>query len=285
MKSLITLVIIAVAALSFAGASMVVTNGDEAKAEEKPTEKPWLEPEPVAEVQEFEENCCWCDDVEQNGFPDDFASRKLELVDDSDHGVDRERMEREVEMLWDLWFDDNGASVVDRRRRLFSEYAGYVVDAVTMYQSEETDIGGKLPGHMNDHLVVAYTIAMESSVTYDAVGTSRKERGLMQLHGVALAGYAPDKVQRNPRLGVLLGVRWLASQIPKCKQEGAGGIYGDEFAWEDADWIGPLSVYAGGPKAIRKNGTCARYTKMRERVDAVRMFRTRIDHEMKKSGE
>jgi len=188
----------------------------------------------------------------------------------------------EVEMLWNMYYDDDNAKATDPRRDSFEEFAGYLADAVIMYQNEPTDIGGQLPGHKNDHLVVARMVAGESSVTPDAVNDGENGHGevcLMQLWGNALAGYSPDKVLHNPRLCLLLGTRWIASQIPKCKQQGAG-IFGDEFEWEDSDWTGPLSVYAGGPKAIKKNGTCSNFTKMRERVDSVRMFRTRIDYEM-----
>jgi len=237
-------------------------------------EQPWMK-EDAATVAVIDEHCCSCDDCEQNG-----CDNLVEFGEKSEAEISPEQMVAEVEMLWEMWFDDENAPANDKRRQRFTEFAEYLVDAVIMYQNEQTDIGGQLPGAKNDHLVVAYMVAKESSVTYDVVGTSHEERGLMQLHGVALAGYSPDKVQNNPRLGLLLGVRWLASFIPQCQQDGAGGIFGDEFAWEDSDWIGPLSVYAGGPRGFRKDGRCAEFRTMRDRINAVRMYRTRIDHKM-----
>ncbi|MEA3225048.1 MAG: hypothetical protein U9Q07_03795 [Planctomycetota bacterium] len=240
-------------------------------------DRPWMAPEepPIIII---DEHCCTCDDCDQNGC------KEVEEVDRAESEMPRERMIEEVALLWTMYFDDDNAPVRDKRRGKFDEYAEHLVDAVIMYQNTPTDIGGQLPGHKNDHLVMAYIVAKESSVTYDVVGTSNEEVGLMQCHGKSLAGYSPERVQHNPRLGLLLGVRWLTSQLPKCEQEGSG-VFGETFAWEDSDWIGPLSVYAGGQNAIRKNGTCAHFKKSKERVDAVRMFRTRIDYEMDFQGE
>lgn len=243
-------------------------------------ERPWMIPEEPPVIV-FNEHCCSCDDCDQNSIG------VVEQVDRAESEISREKMITEVEMLWNMYFDDDNAKATDPRRDDFEEFAGYLADAVIMYQNEPTDIGGQFPGHKNDHLVVAYMAAKESSVTPDIINDSEGGKGevcLFQLHGTALAGFDSEKVRHNPRLCTLLGTRWIAAQIPKCKQDGVN-IFKDDmnvfrFKWEDADWIGPLSVYAGGPKAIRKDGRCARFGKMRERVDAVRLFRTRIDYEM-----
>lgn len=205
-----------------------------------------------------------CDDPEPE--PDDAVP-----VEDR---VSRDQMVREVVALWEMYFDDDRAPADDPRRARFEEHARDLADAVILYQDEPTDIGGQLPGHRDDHLIVAYMVAKESSVTYDAIGTSHGEVGLLQLHGVSLAGYQLEQVQHNPRLGLLLGVRWLAAQLPKCRRQ--EDLY--DVGWTTEDWTGPLSLYAGGPKAIRKDGTCSRYGTMRDRVARVRLYRTRIDH-------
>lgn len=277
MRSLILLLVIMVALLSIAGAA-AWSHKPESEVAVEP--KPWLQPE-ADDGDEYPEHCCGCDDCEQNGC-EEIGEEEAASTDS--RPVSRDQMIREVEMLWDMWFDDEGAKDSDPRRERFPEFAEYVADAVIMYQNTQTDIGGQLPKHKDDHLVMAFMAAKESSVTFDVVGTSHQEVGLMQLHGVALAGYAPEKVQHNPKLGVLLGVRWLTAQLPKCEQEGAG-IFGDQFAWETSDWIGPLSVYAGGPNGIRKDGRCARFSKMRERIDKVRFYRTRIDHALEYGEE
>lgn len=237
--------------------------GSEAAAP-APAVNPWLKAEPECSCADR----AWqdCDDPEPE--PDDAVP-----VEDR---VSRDQMVREVVALWEMYFDDDRAPASDPRRARFWEHARDLADAVILYQDEPTDIGGQLPGHRDDHLIVAYMVAKESSVTYDVVGTSHGEVGLLQLHGVSLAGYSPEAVQYNPRLGLMLGVRWLAAQLPKCKRQ--TNLY--EVGWSTDDWTGPLSLYAGGPKAIRKDGTCARYGTMRERVDRVRLYRVRINHEI-----
>lgn len=274
MKGLILILSLIVGMGSIAGAAAVSMDGEAAAS----VAQPWMEPVAAEEIP-LGENCCECDDYDQNGCGEE--SIESESAEGTDSSPDRDLMVREVEMLWTMWFDDEGAKQTDSRRDRFEEYAEDLVDAVIMYQQEPTDIGGQLPGHQNDHLVMAFMAAKESSVTADVVGKSHQEVGLMQLHGVSLAGYAPEKVQHNAKLGVLLGVRWLTSQLPKCKTN--PGLFDTE--WEDADWVGPLSVYAGGPKALRKDGRCARYGEMRERIDKVRFYRSRIDAEMKKQEE
>lgn len=210
-----------------------------------------------------------------------FAGARNMTVDFSEtpeHMPSRERMVKEVVLLWDLWFDDNGASDEDPRRSKFTQLAEYIVTAVTMYQTNPTDIGGKLPGHRNDHLYIAYTAAKESSITPDLKSKSNLgEVCLMQLHGQALAGYPPEKVRKNPKLCILLGTRWLASRIPACMNGRGEKAYGNEYGWDDSDWVGPLSFYAGGHKALKKGGGCKRFSQMEVRVDAVRFYRSRID--------
>jgi len=276
MKSLIALLTIGVVLLLILGAA-VVPGSHKAEAREKP----WLEPGEQTTEPVFYEHCCECDYLEQKDQAANDCQEIVETADIAEYQMSQERMVAEVEMLWNMWFDDEGASPADPRRDRFTEFAEYLVDAALMYRDKPTDIGGQFPGAKNDHLVLAYIAAKESSVTPDVVNKNGKgEVCLMQLHGAALAGYASDKVLHNPRLCLLLGARWLAAQIPKCEQDGAGGIYGDEFSWEDSDWVGPLSVYAGGERGIRKDGRCARFKVMKERISAVRLYRIRIDHAM-----
>lgn len=185
-------------------------------------------------------------------------------------------------MLWDMFFDDDGAKATDVRRGRFREYAEYVADAVLMYQGD-TDIKGKIPKHRNVHLLVGTMMTIESSVTFDVVGPApRFEVGMLQLHGRALAGFKRDKVKKNPQLGVLLGVRWLAAQIPVCYPDGT-----DQETWTDESWLGPLSVYQAGEKvAVAKNGKCHRLSVAKKRVRLTKMYRARIDHETKlRAGE
>jgi len=188
--------------------------------------------------------------------------------------MDRDVMIDEITMVWEMFFEDGGASATDPRRLRFHEFAGYLADAVLMYQRNPTEIGGQLPVHKNVHILLAVKITKESSVTHDVVGP-QSEVGLLQIHGVALAGYDPEIVKHNPKLGLMLGVRWLASRVPKCPLR---RIKGDDRGWDDYDWLGPLSVYAGGGKAISaRTGKCYAFDIAKERVDLTRLYRMRID--------
>jgi hypothetical protein len=189
--------------------------------------------------------------------------------------VDRRTMVAEVVEVWEMFFDDEGAKWNDPRRARFEDHANDLVDMVIMYQNHPTDIGGQLPCHINDHILVATLVTKESSVTYNVVGRSHQEVGLLQVHGKALAGYSRETVKHNPRLGLMLGTRWLASQIQECPIH---RVEGDNTKWRDSDWFGPLSVYAGGYKAKnRKTGKCYTYRIAKERVSLTKLYRSRIN--------
>ncbi len=203
-------------------------------------------------------------------FPDALATS-----DRAEYERDLALMRWEVEMLWELFYDDDGAKRTDPRRAKFGQYAEYVVNAVTMYQDNPTDIGGQLPKHKNVHLFFALIIAKESSVTNGVVGRLG-EVGLMQLmpgNRGALAGYPASKVKNNPELNIFLGGRWLAYVTQECP-----GTDVFDPDWDDFDWVKPFSVYAGGMNAKRKDGTCRSFTIAGDRVRLVVMYRTRIDH-------
>ncbi len=200
----------------------------------------------------------------------------LEPEDRAEYEYDYNLMIAEIEELWTMFFDDDNAKDRDKRRDRFNDHATDLADAVVMYQDAPTDIGGQLPMHENVHLLMAWMVAKESSITYDAVG-DKGEVGLMQImpnNRKALAGYSPDQVQHNPKLGLLLGVRWMAAMIEECPDTDVFDV-----GWSDHSWLGPLSVYAGGPNAIRKNGTCKVFKTARERIARVLMYRSRIEQE------
>jgi hypothetical protein len=181
-----------------------------------------------------------------------------------------EEMVSEVVSLWEMFFDDDNAPPRDWRRRNFQKYAEYLVQAVLMYQEVPTDIGGKLPKDRNTHLVAAQIVTMESSMRPGVVGV-RGEVGLMQVmpRGPAMAGYSTSRVKKTPEIGIRLGVRWLAYSVGKC--------VGDVDEWSDDDWLGPLSFYSGGSRAVRKNGTCCVFGIAKRRLEDVLNYRKRID--------
>jgi hypothetical protein len=208
---------------------------------------------------------------------DPIICEELPILSESDvpeYEVSRARKVQEVVSLWELFFEDEGASRHDPRRNNFHEYAEYLVEAVEMYTENPTDIDGQLPKHRNVHVLLAYMVTRESSVTADAEGPLG-EVGLLQIHGLALAGYSKEKVKNNPKLGLLLGVRWLASRLPKCPK--SKDLFG--VGWDDWDWVRPLSLYAGGFRARNKRtGQCKEFDVAKQRVEGALFYRTRVDH-------
>ncbi len=202
---------------------------------------------------------------------------ELPVVDPTDipeYEISRERMVREVVALWDAFFDLDNASENDFRRDTFELYAEYLADMVITFQNKPTDIGGQLPKHPHTHLLLATMVTLESSVTTDVVG-GKREGGLLQVHGKAQAGIDLAEIRRRPRLGIFLGVRWLAAQIPKCHPEGVKD--GD---WTDEHWLGPLSLYAAGPRGYRKDGTCKRLGVSKKRIAKTRMYAALVSNEI-----
>lgn len=215
---------------------------------------------------------------------DPIICEELPILAEEDvpeYEVPRARKVQEVVTLWELYFDDENAPKADPRRSHFEEWAALLVEAVEMYTGNPTDIGGQFPGHKNDHIMYAYTIvAKESSVTPDVVNEDGQgEVCFAQLHGQSLAGYDPEKVRHNPRLCLLLGARWLASRIPAC--DPTKDPLGFVSEWGDWDWVGPLSFYAGGPRALKKGGGCKQFDKMKERVEKMVFYRTRVDRKLR----
>jgi len=179
---------------------------------------------------------------------------------------ERDKKINEVVALWNMFYDDQGVRA-HKRRAKFPEYASYLVDAVEMYENTPTDIGGQLPTNVDNHLIVATMAALETSVKPEVIGYSRGEVGLLQIHGKgALAGHTKQEVIKNPKLGLILGVRWLAYHTQFCDQK--SNIDG---------WAKPLSLYGAGLKGGRhENGKCKKIGVARKRVRLAKFYRTRI---------
>jgi hypothetical protein len=183
----------------------------------------------------------------------------------------KDRMILDITAVWEMFLDDANIGPNDSRWQMIPIHAKELADAIITYQNEPTDIGGRLPKHRTTHILMAVMVTKESSLRHKAKG-GLGEVGLMQIHGRALAGYNPNVVRHNSRLGVTLGVRWFAAQMDKCK-----GYEKPRENWRTNDWIQPLSLYAGGPNAIsKKTGHCKRFRIAKERINLTKLYLTRI---------
>lgn len=210
-------------------------------------------------------------------YPTQETSLIQEEVDDAplldSKETYRQLRVNELISLWDMMFDDDKASSDDPRRNNFQEYATYLVEAIETYENQATDIGGQLPESEDTHILLGVMVKKESSVVSDIIG-KLGEVGLLQIHGQALNGYEPGLVKENPKLGLLLGVRWFAYQTSLCKSD---RVPADIEPWRLDDWAGPLSVYAGGPKAInKKTGKCYHYKVATNRIKLAKFYKVRI---------
>jgi len=180
--------------------------------------------------------------------------------------TEREQKIQEVVALWNMFYDDQGVKW-NKRRAKFPEYAGYLVDAVKMYEDNPTDIGGQLPANTDNHLIVATMVTLESAVKPEVVGFLKGEVGLLQIHGrAALAGHTKKEVKNNPKLGLILGVRWLAYHTQFCDQK--SGL---------DNWKQSLSLYGAGLRGGRRaDGSCKEIRVARKRVRLAKFYRTRI---------
>jgi hypothetical protein len=160
--------------------------------------------------------------------------------------VERDTAIQEVSSYWTYIFDKETCPTNDWRRQKFNEWASWLVDAIRDYQSEKNNTELKLPNYRYLHLLIAYIVYKESSVNPNVIGNRFGEVGFLQLHGVSLNGYLPEVIIETPQLGMQLGIRWLAYTYNQC------GKLDNTLD----SWLGPLALYAAGPKA-KTNGKCS----------------------------
>lgn len=199
-------------------------------------------------------------------FNEEFKIPKFE------YEVDKETAIQEVVDYWNWKFDSVGARKTDWRRLDFAKHAESLVHAIRFFQNPNNKVYLErhnrrliLPNGRYLHILFAHLIYKESSVNPNVIGkTWRKEVGLMQLHGVALAGHTKKEVRNNPDLGVWLGVRWLAIEYTDCKLP-------DNYSIDH--WRGPLALYGSTPKKVKKNGVCStRFNFANKRVRSVKNY-------------
>ena len=178
---------------------------------------------------------------------------------------------KEVVMLWNMWYDDQGIKPhhkLNKRREKFKEYGTYLATAVRYFQINKTDMGGILPIDNTSHIIAAVVAAAETAVRPEMIGKLRNEVGIFQVHGAALNGHKRREVINNPQLGIFLGIRWLTYHTQFCNQKATGMDF----------WKQPLTLYAAGLRAGRyKNKKCKEISVAKRRVRLAKMYRERID--------
>lgn len=210
-------------------------------------------------------------EVETSGSDTD-EGEETESAPGEEEAALREKMEDEVIDLWTMYLEDRDTSSKDSRWTDMHGLASSLVRYVRKYQTEGVmHMKEKvyLPEHENVHLLIATMVTFESALWPEVVG-SMGEVGLLQVHGVALNGFKPEDVKRNPDLGLKLGIRWLTKQIPYCNVP-----RGDQ--WTDDDWLGPLSIYGGGVNRAKKNGKCLNFKVSKRRIEYTKLYRDRIN--------
>lgn len=192
---------------------------------------------------------------------------------------DTESQVRDIILVWELAFEAKGVST-ERIRHKFPVYARYISDAVDIYkrphQIEDRRIW--LPNHRSTHIIAAVVAFMESRLRHKTIGEAHREVGIFQVHGKALAGFKRKEVRNSPELGILLGVRWLTYSLSQCSKSRRKILRGKP--WSINDWLGPISVYAAGPKVIQSKGKCRVLRLTRYRISMVRKLMRKIDRKL-----
>lgn len=222
--------------------------------------KPWMEKKEEV-IPEIEKQELKCDEIE--------ISKPLKAEDVPEFGISKESMVEEIIFIWEEFFKDERVPPTDIRRDSFGQMANWLADAILIYQYSETDIGGKLPIHPSTHRLLAVMTTFECSVTPNVKRGRKGEVGPLQVMGAALGGYKEEEVDKNDRLGFILGARWLAVAIRDCYPDG----YEE---WDEDMWNGPMSWYAAGSRAIRADGTCKNIKQAKDRLTKVKMYKSRI---------
>jgi hypothetical protein len=218
--------------------------------------------------------------ISSNGITDNLTQQTIDKQFNVGYGsctktmcsrMPRQEMINEIVAMWNMWLDDHGLSKDEPRRKRFPKYAEYIVDAVRLYQTKELYIGGKLPMGRNVHLIIASMAIYETAVRHWIVGWKKGEVGLLQIHGVALMKYKPEKVRYNPRLGIKLGVRWLAYHTQFCTPNPTDDI---------DQWAEVLSLYSAGiNRGMKPDGTCKRISVAEDRANTAKEYAERIRNE------
>lgn len=148
-----------------------------------------------------------------------------------------------------------------RNRKAFDTHSKELAEIVYYFKRKESTFGGKLPMHKDTHIFLAMMVVKETAVDPNARG-KLGEVGLIQIHRDALQGHKSKEILEDPRLGLYLGVDWIASKFKTCWKNL------DENNWENKMWYYPLTIYAAGEGDGRaRRGKCTSISIVRSRVN------------------
>lgn len=205
--------------------------------------------------------------------------------EDEAYYIRKEAMIKDIIAVWDLFFEDGNANPDDDRRINFRTYAEYVAkwvircqdkDVTLNIEGKEITLPNRLPKHRSTHIMIATLITKESSVRANVIGAApRFEVGLMQVWSTALQGYRREEVKKNPELGVMLGVEWVALSISQCESRHVW-----DKDWNINDWKKPITIYGSKPTKVwidPKKKTCRIFKHGKERTKLVSNYIARIN--------
>jgi hypothetical protein len=180
-------------------------------------------------------------------------------------------MAAEIKNYWVNYYNKKEYPINKLQKYRFNRFSKSLAKTVYYFQNNNTDLGGRLPKDRYTHLFLAMMIAKETAVDPTVRGKTRKEVGLIQIHGAALMRYTPQEVLDNPELGIYLGTRWLTSKFNTCRKN-------MKKEWNNLYWQYPISIYAAGEGNGRAyKGKCKSISIGRDRTVSVLKYIKNID--------
>jgi hypothetical protein len=180
------------------------------------------------------------------------------------YAVSKRQMIRETSQTWTNIFDFNKITKKDKRRGKFNYYARLVTDIIRDHQNTNYYKEFYLPNNRYTHILIASVIYRETALKHKTIGL-KGEVGLMQVWGTALKRHKKKDVINSPKLGLKLGISWLAENIYDCNMN-------NKITKLD-DWTGVLAYYGMGPRAKNDDGVCGTgYLFAKKRVKIAKTF-------------
>ena len=171
-------------------------------------------------------------------------------------------MTKDIKDFWIYYYNKKAWPIREKHYKAFDKYSKELAQIVYYFKRNESSLGGKLPDNKDTHIFIAMMVAKETAVNPYVRGKLRNEVGLLQVHGAALLRHKPKEVLENPKLGLFLGVNWIASKFQTCWKNT------DENNWDNTMWYYPITIYAAGEgKGRAYKGKCQTIGVARTRIN------------------